>query len=324
MAATSDRAVAATAAAATAGLYSAEHEHDACGVALVADLAGRRTTTIVRRGMTALLRLEHRGARGAEANTGDGVGILIQVPDGFLREVVDFALPPAGRLRGRHRVPARRTPRRPPPPSPASRSWPPRRTCGCSAGATLPTTSTGRHRPQRPGRDAELPPAVRRRGGRRRRTAPARPGSPRAPHLLPAQARRARDRHLLPLPLAAHARLQGHARRAAAGGVLPRPRRRAGHQRAGPGALAVLDEHVPVLVAGPPLPLRRAQRRDQHPARQPQLDGRPRGAAGVRPHPRRPAAAVPDRHARTPATRRPSTRCSSCCTWAGAACRTPC
>ena len=82
-----------------------------------------------------------------------------------------------------------------------------------------------------------------------------------------------------PSPVAAHARLQGHARRAAARGFLPRPRRRAGHQRAGAGALPVLDQHVPVLVAGPPLPLRRAQRRDQHPARQPQLDGRPRGAA---------------------------------------------
>src|SRR5690242_9218597 len=77
-------------------MYSAESEHDACGVALVADLAGRRGHEIVRRGLTALLRLEHRGARGAEVNTGDGVGILIQVPDGFLREVVDFALPPDG------------------------------------------------------------------------------------------------------------------------------------------------------------------------------------------------------------------------------------
>ena len=108
---TSDRSAAPSAA--TAGMYSAENEHDACGVALVADLAGRRDHSIVRRGLTALLRLEHRGARGAEANTGDGVGILIQVPDEFLREVVDFALPPAGALRGGHRLPARRTPSRP-------------------------------------------------------------------------------------------------------------------------------------------------------------------------------------------------------------------
>ena len=99
--ATSDRSASSHVAAATAGmysagLYSAENEHDACGVALVADLAGRRDHAIVRRGLTALLRLEHRGARGAEYNTGDGVGILIQVPDEFLRAVVDFALPAAG------------------------------------------------------------------------------------------------------------------------------------------------------------------------------------------------------------------------------------
>ena len=68
--ATSDRSASSQVAAATAGMYSAENEHDACGVALVADLAGRRDHAIVRRGLTALLRLEHRGARGAEYNTG--------------------------------------------------------------------------------------------------------------------------------------------------------------------------------------------------------------------------------------------------------------
>jgi glutamate synthase (NADPH/NADH) large chain len=78
------------------GLYPAGLEHDACGVAMVADLAGRRDHDIVRRALTALLRLEHRGARGSEANTGDGAGILLQVPDEFFRAVVDFALPPAG------------------------------------------------------------------------------------------------------------------------------------------------------------------------------------------------------------------------------------
>jgi len=63
---------------------------------MVADLAGRRDHSIVRKAITALLRLEHRGARGAEENTGDGAGILIQVPDEFFRAVVDFELPPAG------------------------------------------------------------------------------------------------------------------------------------------------------------------------------------------------------------------------------------
>jgi len=78
------------------GLYDPGQEHDACGVAMVADLAGRRDHAIVRKAITALLRLEHRGARGSEANTGDGAGILIQVPDEFFRAAVDFALPPAG------------------------------------------------------------------------------------------------------------------------------------------------------------------------------------------------------------------------------------
>ncbi|MGH3585932.1 MAG: glutamate synthase central domain-containing protein, partial [Pseudonocardia sp.] len=78
------------------GLYDPEFEHDACGVAFVADLAGRRGHGIVRKALTALLRMEHRGARGAEANTGDGAGILIQVPDEFFRAVVEFPLPAEG------------------------------------------------------------------------------------------------------------------------------------------------------------------------------------------------------------------------------------
>jgi len=78
------------------GLYDSSYEHDACGVALVADLHGRRDHDVVRRGLTALRRLDHRGARGAEPNTGDGAGIMLQVPDAFLREVAGVDLPPAG------------------------------------------------------------------------------------------------------------------------------------------------------------------------------------------------------------------------------------
>ncbi|MDQ2585470.1 glutamate synthase large subunit [Saccharothrix yanglingensis] len=78
------------------GLYDPQHEHDACGVAFVADLAGRRNHAIVRQALVALRNLEHRGARGAEPETGDGAGILIQVPDAFYREVVGFALPEPG------------------------------------------------------------------------------------------------------------------------------------------------------------------------------------------------------------------------------------
>jgi glutamate synthase (NADPH) large chain len=79
------------------GLYVPEYEHDACGVAFVADLTGRRNHRIVRNALTALRNLEHRGARGGEPDTGDGAGILFQIPDGFFREVVAFELPEPGR-----------------------------------------------------------------------------------------------------------------------------------------------------------------------------------------------------------------------------------
>ncbi|MBV9315443.1 MAG: glutamate synthase large subunit [Pseudonocardia sp.] len=77
-------------------MYDPNFEHDACGVAFVADLAGRRDHDIVRKALTALRNMEHRGARGAEPDAGDGAGILIQVPDNFFRQVVDFALPEPG------------------------------------------------------------------------------------------------------------------------------------------------------------------------------------------------------------------------------------
>src|SRR6266536_4497957 len=78
------------------GLYDPAYEHDSCGVAFVADIAGRRSHDVVRRGLAALCRMDHRGARGAEPNTGDGAGILIQVPDALCRAVAGADLPPAG------------------------------------------------------------------------------------------------------------------------------------------------------------------------------------------------------------------------------------
>jgi glutamate synthase (NADPH/NADH) large chain len=69
------------------GLYDPAHEHDACGVGMVADLEGRPSHDIVDRGLTVLERLAHRGASGAEVNTGDGAGILVQVPHRFLARV---------------------------------------------------------------------------------------------------------------------------------------------------------------------------------------------------------------------------------------------
>jgi glutamate synthase (ferredoxin) len=78
------------------GLYDPRFEHDSCGVGVVADLHGRPARRIVQLGLQVLCRLAHRGARGAEANTGDGAGLLIHIPHRFLAEVVEFDLPEAG------------------------------------------------------------------------------------------------------------------------------------------------------------------------------------------------------------------------------------
>ena len=70
------------------GLYDPRTEHDACGVGFVVHMKGQRSHDIVRKALQVLINLEHRGACGCEANTGDGAGILIQMPDAFLRKVV--------------------------------------------------------------------------------------------------------------------------------------------------------------------------------------------------------------------------------------------
>ncbi|MBV9003227.1 MAG: glutamate synthase subunit alpha, partial [Solirubrobacterales bacterium] len=67
------------------GLYDPENEHDGCGIALVAKLWGEASHAVVEKALDALENLEHRGAEGADPNTGDGAGILLQVPDAFLR-----------------------------------------------------------------------------------------------------------------------------------------------------------------------------------------------------------------------------------------------
>ena len=78
------------------GLYDPRFEHDACGVGMVARLDNVPTHEVVARAITALENLEHRGASGADPRTGDGAGILMQMPDELFRAVVDFELPPAG------------------------------------------------------------------------------------------------------------------------------------------------------------------------------------------------------------------------------------
>ncbi|MCA1711222.1 MAG: glutamate synthase large subunit [Actinobacteria bacterium] len=77
-------------------MYDPAQEHDACGVAFVVDIAGRATHQIVEDGLTALRNMEHRGASGSEPASGDGAGLLVQVPDALLRAVLDVELPERG------------------------------------------------------------------------------------------------------------------------------------------------------------------------------------------------------------------------------------
>jgi glutamate synthase domain-containing protein 2/glutamate synthase domain-containing protein 1/glutamate synthase domain-containing protein 3 len=80
------------------GLYDPTNEHDGCGIALVAKLWGEATHAVVEKALEALENMEHRGAEGADPNTGDGAGILLQIPDAFMRSAVaGIDLPPAGR-----------------------------------------------------------------------------------------------------------------------------------------------------------------------------------------------------------------------------------
>src|SRR5258707_11457087 len=81
------------------GLYDPRYEHDSCGLGFVVDVKGRRSRVIVEQALQVLLNLEHRGASGCEANTGDGAGILLQIPHQFFARECEqrkFKLPAAG------------------------------------------------------------------------------------------------------------------------------------------------------------------------------------------------------------------------------------
>jgi glutamate synthase (NADPH/NADH) large chain len=81
------------------GLYDPSFEHDSCGVGFIAHIKGQKSHDIVRNGIKILENLSHRGACGCDPETGDGAGILIQMPDAFFRKELaknDIALPAAG------------------------------------------------------------------------------------------------------------------------------------------------------------------------------------------------------------------------------------
>ena len=82
------------------GMYDPSFEHDSCGMGFVADIKGRKSRTIIDKGLEMLRNLEHRGAVGADPLTGDGAGILIQMPDEFMKKAaaeVNINLPEEGR-----------------------------------------------------------------------------------------------------------------------------------------------------------------------------------------------------------------------------------
>ena len=309
-------------------------EHDACGVAFVADLHGRRSHDVVAKGLAALCRLDHRGARGAEPNTGDGAGIMIQIPDAFLPRRRRLRAAAGRAVRHRPGLPPRRRRRRGPRPPGAGEVRAGRGGRRCSAGATCRST------PSDLGATALAAlPRIRQvfLAAHRLTDSPAGPAGERADRaragpgrVLRAQADRAGDR--------ASAACRRTSRRCPAAPSSTRacspptscrpffpdlPDERVS-QRHRAGALPLLHEHVPVLAAGAPVPVHRPQRRDQHDPRQPQLDGRPRGAAAPARTCRATSAGCSRSAPRPPPTRRTSTRCWSCCTWPGAACRTRC
>src|SRR5512143_1237688 len=81
------------------GLYSPAHEHDACGVGFVANIKAKKSHAIVEQGLQILKNLSHRGAVGADPLAGDGAGVLLQIPDAFLRKALiknKVTLPAAG------------------------------------------------------------------------------------------------------------------------------------------------------------------------------------------------------------------------------------
>ena len=250
---------------------------------------------LVEQALTVLRNLEHRGATGAEPDSGDGAGILLQVPDAFLREAVGtFELPAAGQLRRRHRLPARR----------ATRTAPRRVDAIERIAAEEGLTVLGwrevpvaprparRHRPLD---HAVLPPAL------RRRRAPARRSGielDRLAFVLRKRAEREADVYF-PSLSARTIVYKGMLTTGQLEPFFPDLSDRAVRHRHRAGPLPLLHQHLPELAAGPPVPLRRAQRRDQHRPGQPQLDAGPRVAAGQRPDPAAgPGAALPDLHAR--------------------------
>src|SRR5512137_1879246 len=79
------------------GLYRQEFEHGSCGIGFVAHVRGKKSHSIINQGIDILRNMTHRGAEGADSKTGDGAGVLIQVPRDFYL-IQGYALPPSGQF----------------------------------------------------------------------------------------------------------------------------------------------------------------------------------------------------------------------------------
>ena len=305
------------------GLYDPRHEHDACGVGFVVNIKGRRSHAVIEQGLQLLINLLHRGACGCEANTGDGAGILIQMPDRFLRKVtgpLGIQLPEAGQYgAGLVFLPRDRAERRAIESLivtileeedlkllgwrevPADNRLLGARAVAVAAGLPAPVRRPRQALPLQP-RSGGGPAALRTQAVRRPQAHRARGRSPHA----------GREAFFYVVSLSARTLIyKGMLTADQIAPLFPDLTDPRHALRAGARAPALQHQHVSVVAARAPVPVHRPQRRDQHAARQHQLDARARGAARSRRSFGEDSRRFCRSSARAAPTRRPSTTCSS-------------
>ena len=268
------------------GLYDPRNEHDACGVGFIAQMKGVKSHQIVKDGLFMLENLTHRGAVGADPLMGDGAGVLVQIPDRFFREEMakqGIDLPPAGQYGVGHWFMPQDAALRAHIKEIIAEVGAVRRPAAASASATCRST---------------IPRCRRRRTSRRPSRSIARSSSAARPTSTDDEEYEARL-YLLRKVISGRIYAENNNKDIGAYCVSLSARTivykgmflayqvgayykdlsgSALRDGADPRPPALLDQHLPVVEAGASLPHGRAQRRDQHGARQQQLDG---GAPGV-------------------------------------------
>ena len=270
------------------GLYDPRFEHDACGVGFVARLSGQPGHDIVAKAVEAVANLSHRGAVAADGKSGDGSGVLTQIPRRAVRPRSRAPRPavvwtrPTCSASGMFFLP----------PADAAARASDRRARRCASAGLTPARLARRADRRRPARrrralDAAAHPPGADRAARHRRATTTRVRTRAVPgpqgHRAPRRARRADRRRLLRRSLSCRTLVY---KGLFAAHQLPAfyPDLRDPDYRERPGRLppALLDQHLPDLAARPAVPAAGPQRRDQHAARQPRLDAGPRGQARPR------------------------------------------